>query len=92
MNLYLLGTLEHNRKVQDRKRAECLRLVERELNLWWELGEKGWALYKQEEFDRREEQWRRQRAEQKRAGRKQYIGSWRQRRGHGFGWRVVDGA
>ena len=82
MNLYLLATVWHNRKVQERKDLERKNREENcRLEWWLEVG--------QEEFDRREDEWRRTRAKQKKEGKKPYRGSWRQRRGHGFGWRVV---
>ena len=94
MNLYAISTLEHNRRVW-RRRAEQLHrdfnhLTNEEWFLLSNLGVYILPLRKQQLFEEREAEWKRTRAEEKKARRKRYRGSWRQRRGHGYGWRVVD--
>ena len=88
MNLYAVATLEHNRRVRRSRAEQFYQIVS-------DLTDEEWLvllkliLHKQHSFEEREAEWKRKRAEQKKAGRKQYRGSWRQRRGHGYGWVVL---
>ena len=94
MNLYAIATSEHNRRVW-RRRAEQFHwdfnhLTQEEWFIFWTLVVYKLQFRKQQLFEEREEEWKRTRAEEKKARRKRYRGSWRQRRGHGYGWKVID--
>ena len=101
MNLYAIATLEHNRRVR-RSRVEqfyqCItNLSNEELAVLLKQSPAaellcGFLLHKQQSFEEREAEWKSKRAAQKKANRKEYRGSWRQRRGHGHGWVVFPAA
>ena len=97
MNLFALGVETHNQRVAQRSRREALSdglalyfiIIESaedhgELGPWM-----SWQRVKQLYFELREARWKASRAAEKREGRKKRQGSWRQRRGNGFGWVVV---
>ena len=94
MNLYALATSEHNRRVW-RRRAEQFywdfnHLTEQERYILFILGVYEPQWHKQQSCEERDAEWKRKRAEEKKANRKRYRGSWRQRRGHGYGWKVIE--
>ena len=93
MNLYAIATLEHNRRVWRRRAAQLHRdikhLTQEEWFLLLKLGVYIQQQRNQQLFEASEAEWKRTRAEEKKARRKRYRGSWRQRRGHGYGWKVI---
>ena len=95
MNLYAIATVEHNKRVW-RRRAEQLHRDFKHLTPEEWLQDRVLIvvyihqLRNQQVFEEREAEWKRTRAEEKKARRKRYRGSWRQRRGHGYGWKVID--
>ena len=94
MNLYAIATSEHNRRVWRRRAEQFHRdfnhLTQEEWFIFWTLVVYKLQFRKQQLFEEREEEWKRTRAEEKKARKKRYRGSWKQRRGHGYGWVVIE--